>query len=281
VQQARATYLQLPQTWEIMAGHFSASFRRQIARSERELARLGKVRFHRAKVREEILPALDVLAELHQQRWTSRDRPGCFASERFTRFHKEFLAEAAPHGWAEVALLSIDDTPVAALYLFRFRGTMHFYQSGVLTAASSRQLAAGSGQLTTNKLAASSRRLAADEAAGSRQPAAGSWQGTDRSGQQANSKFEIRNSKLASSSFRPGIVLHAQAIRWAIDEGFTEYDFMKGASAFKRRWSPAERILDTATLTRGAGRAWAANRLSAGLRTIRRTVTGVLPRDRS
>jgi hypothetical protein len=166
-----------------------------------------------------------------------------------------------------VALLGIDDTPVAALYVFRFRGTMHFYQSGVLTTASSRQRAAGSKQQAAGS---------GQQAAGSGQLAAGREQlagGRGKSGQQENSKFAIRNSKLSSpSSFRPGIVLHAQAIRWAIDEGFTEYDFMKGASAFKRRWSPAERILDTATLTRGVGRAWAANRLSAGLRTIRRTV---------
>lgn len=42
--------------------------------------------------------------------------------------------------------------------------------------------------------------------------------------------------------YSPGTLLIARAIRQAITEGHTEFDFLRGAEAYKYRWLPGERI---------------------------------------
>ena len=46
-------------------------------------------------------------------------------------------------------------------------------------------------------------------------------------------------------AFSPGIAMHALAIRQAIDDGLREYDFLAGASRYKRQLSLAERPIVT------------------------------------
>lgn len=56
---------------------------------------------------------------------------------------------------------------------------------------------------------------------------------------------------------RVGTILTAEVLRWAIDQGCREYDFLSGAEAYKSRWSKAERTLVDLRAWGHGPRAWA------------------------
>ena len=74
--------------------------------------------------------------------------------------------------------------------------------------------------------------------------------------------------------WRPGLVLRAEALRSAIDEGAAEYDFLGGPDAYKLRWGAAVRPRWTTLAVRGPWRAEAVlhERVRPALGTLRRQV---------
>ena len=72
----------------------------------------------------------DDLVRLHQERWTGVGKPGCFASTRFTGFHRTLGREWVPVGKAVLARLMLAGKAVAVIYGFVNRSKFDFYQSG-------------------------------------------------------------------------------------------------------------------------------------------------------
>lgn len=73
----------------------------------------------------------DDLVRLHQERWTADGQPGCFASDRFTAFHRDLLRAWVPSGRAVLARLSHQGRAYCALYGFVNRDKCDYYQSGI------------------------------------------------------------------------------------------------------------------------------------------------------
>ena len=73
----------------------------------------------------------DDLVRLHQERWTAEGKPGCFAAERFTTFHRNLAKHWIPSGKAILARLSLATKPLAVLYGFVTGSKFDFYQSGI------------------------------------------------------------------------------------------------------------------------------------------------------
>ena len=71
------------------------------------------------------------LVRLHQERWSSTGKPGCFASRRFTEFHRSLARKWVPEAKAVLARLSIENEVLAVLYGFVIGTKFDFYQSGV------------------------------------------------------------------------------------------------------------------------------------------------------
>jgi CelD/BcsL family acetyltransferase involved in cellulose biosynthesis len=109
----------------------SSNTRQQIRRSRRLYEEtLGPCAIRVAESASEADEALTRLAGLHQAAWTDRGRPGVFASERFTGFHRRLIRSAFPQGRILLAEALAGDEPIGALYSFLFRGRVYFYQSG-------------------------------------------------------------------------------------------------------------------------------------------------------
>ena len=71
------------------------------------------------------------LVALHQIRWRSDGRPGCFAADRFHRFHRALVGDLLPSGVAVLARLVLGDATLAVIYGFVIGQKFDFYQSGV------------------------------------------------------------------------------------------------------------------------------------------------------
>jgi CelD/BcsL family acetyltransferase involved in cellulose biosynthesis len=115
--------------WEGYLAARSRNFRSQIRRRERALEKEHRVEVRSAT--EEGLDAdLDLLFELHTQRWRGRDQASSLEDEGPRRFIGDFCAEAARRGWLRLRLLEVDGTAVAGFLGWRLGDCYSFYQSG-------------------------------------------------------------------------------------------------------------------------------------------------------
>jgi CelD/BcsL family acetyltransferase involved in cellulose biosynthesis len=122
--------LTLPRNLEDWLSTRSSATRARFRRTLRQVAERG-LRF------DPRLPAqegLALLAQLHQQHWNQRGKPGAFASQRFLQFHRQLLQDNSLG--AHVAGLFDGKRPLSLWYGFDVGGTRYYYQSGMDEAAS-------------------------------------------------------------------------------------------------------------------------------------------------
>ncbi len=109
----------------------SKNTRGQANRTLNAFAKIGPVETEVAATAERALAIYEELVELHQASWTARGGPGAFASERFRRFHAEFIRRAFADGLVQLVRVSAGEETIGALYNFVDRGRILFYQSGL------------------------------------------------------------------------------------------------------------------------------------------------------
>jgi CelD/BcsL family acetyltransferase involved in cellulose biosynthesis len=96
----------------------------------RAYAALGELTLRRAATAEQAHAHLDALAALHQQSWTARGEPGCFAHPFFARFHHALIDRGMPRGEIDLFRITAGEAIVGLLYNFRHRGRSLAYQGG-------------------------------------------------------------------------------------------------------------------------------------------------------
>ncbi len=110
---------------------FGDSTRKNIRQNARKL---DDLRFECADTVEHALHIFEDLITLHQSRWNSVGQPGCYASERFTAFHRELISRLAPEQML-LARLSTRDAVVGCTQVLIDRGRALVYQGGRLETA--------------------------------------------------------------------------------------------------------------------------------------------------
>ena len=124
-----AVYLPLEQGWDNLQQTFARKTRNKIRQDEKAAQKHG----YTLEIVQDAAQFEDAFASymaLHQNLWTSRGEPGVFASEMFTRFHRELAAKLLPKGRICLYLLKCGDQPLAALHVFVYAGTAFYYQAG-------------------------------------------------------------------------------------------------------------------------------------------------------
>jgi hypothetical protein len=110
-------------------GTLGASTRHHIRRAQKSYEEQnGPCMAQFAETVEEALAMLDELAQLHQARWQSRGKPGCFSSRKFTSFHRTLIRRA--FGRTLLFRLKAGEQVVGVLYCFVYQGWVYDYQSG-------------------------------------------------------------------------------------------------------------------------------------------------------
>jgi CelD/BcsL family acetyltransferase involved in cellulose biosynthesis len=127
----RAWRLALPATWEEFLGLLSKGHRKKLRRADRELFQTGGAVLRTVENCRQLDPAMDVLIDLHQKRRQMLGEPGCFASPRFTAFHREVARRLLLAGQLQLQLLELDGRTVAAEYQLASRGVTYVYQAGI------------------------------------------------------------------------------------------------------------------------------------------------------
>lgn len=109
----------------------SKKMREDLRRHRRMLEKVGPVRMRRAESVDELREMFSTFVRLHQQLWQARGKPGCFASPRFSRFHRQVSERLFARGLCDLWLLEVDGRAVAARYSFHLGQRMFEYQSGL------------------------------------------------------------------------------------------------------------------------------------------------------
>jgi CelD/BcsL family acetyltransferase involved in cellulose biosynthesis len=107
-----------------------SSHRYNFRRRLRQLQRGFAMRFECARTEEERRQALEILFQLHQQRFEDRGGSDAFHTPALVAFHREISEIALRRGWLRLYVLRLDGRPAAALYGFHYGGRFLFYQAG-------------------------------------------------------------------------------------------------------------------------------------------------------
>ncbi|MCA9240125.1 MAG: GNAT family N-acetyltransferase [Planctomycetales bacterium] len=135
----------LPTDWEAYLALQSKSHRKQLRRAVRRVRDAQQCRWTPVASRDDWEQAWPILVELHQRRRQSLGEPGCFASSRFTAFHREVSLALLVEGGLRMSWLELAGRPAAAEYHLAGDDAVYAYQGGV----DPDQLAEEPGRLST------------------------------------------------------------------------------------------------------------------------------------
>jgi CelD/BcsL family acetyltransferase involved in cellulose biosynthesis len=111
--------------WEALLASQSKSFRYDLSRKERRLAKGHHVSLRLAADPESFERDFALLMELHRARW-----PTGSSFNDAEAFHRDFGRLAFARGWSRLWLLEVDGHARAAWYGFRYAGQEAYYQAG-------------------------------------------------------------------------------------------------------------------------------------------------------
>lgn len=108
----------------------SKNKRNQIKRSIKEYEKNDAIQVEVASSKEQAFEMLSKLKALHQEEWTSRGKPGAFASEYFNKFHTTLIDENFASGNIQLIRVYTETEDIGYLYNFIYQGEVLFYQCG-------------------------------------------------------------------------------------------------------------------------------------------------------
>jgi CelD/BcsL family acetyltransferase involved in cellulose biosynthesis len=117
-------------TFESYLSTLGSSHRYNFRRRLRQLQRGFRTEFARVATETERREALALLVALHNDRWRPRGGSTAFYAPELLAFHDELTRRMLECGWLRMFVLSLDGTPVSALYGFSYHGKFYFYQCG-------------------------------------------------------------------------------------------------------------------------------------------------------
>lgn len=125
-----SVFLPLNQSWESLVESLSRKLRAQV-RHDEKMAKANDCVLHVVQDESAWDEAFSMFIDLHQSVWTARGEPGVFASEKFTRFHKQLAAKLLPLSFMRLYQLQCKGQTLASLYVFLYDNKALFYQSGL------------------------------------------------------------------------------------------------------------------------------------------------------
>ena len=123
-------YINLPASIEVFVGRLSRNMRKNLRKRMRKLREKYKVEVKIQSDFGSVKEAMDVFFNLHQKRWSSKGKPGAFASKAFRDFHLDVARIFGDKGWLALYFLTVNDAPIAAIYSFNYNQKKYGYLTG-------------------------------------------------------------------------------------------------------------------------------------------------------
>lgn len=122
--------VELPDDWDQYLGSLSKSRRERTRKLYRQEYLTGCAKLHQVVGADQLARSFEVLVELHQRRRNSLGQAGCFASERFLKFHQSIIEQFLELGRLRMLWLELEGRPAAIEYGLVGNDTVYYYQGG-------------------------------------------------------------------------------------------------------------------------------------------------------
>lgn len=123
-------HIPLPDTWEDYLKTISRARRNRTRRLLKNCVDAGKATAQMVESVENFDAGFRVLVDLHQKRRNELGEPGCFASDQYSAFHRDFARRMLDLGKLRLSWIEIGNRPAAVEYSFLGSQTIFNYQSG-------------------------------------------------------------------------------------------------------------------------------------------------------
>lgn len=120
------TLFHLPRTYDEFLGSLPSKTRSEIQRRERQLGDKHTVEIEAVSDPQRVMPVMDLLVKMHQQRWTGRGQPGQFGGAGdVEQFHRDMAQRLQPTGQLLLLVLKADGHVLSVTYGYRFGQRLH------------------------------------------------------------------------------------------------------------------------------------------------------------
>jgi hypothetical protein len=123
-------YAPLPRSYDAYLSSLGRQFTKKLAKQERQLLLNYKFEVKFLKDPESVQKGLKAFFDLHDTRLTSIGEPVLSEQKGFRDFLVDIAESTARRRWFVLALLTLNDEPVAATYNFRYGNKLYGYLSG-------------------------------------------------------------------------------------------------------------------------------------------------------
>jgi len=124
-------YIPLPKSFDILFDGLKAKTRSSLRRAMRRLQENYLVEVQDYSKTEKYKDGMEILFNLHQKRWKSKDQPGIFDEQKVRVFHLDISRSFSEKGWLSLFSLLVDGEPVSSYYGFKYKHKLYAYLSGM------------------------------------------------------------------------------------------------------------------------------------------------------
>ncbi|MGB1310850.1 MAG: GNAT family N-acetyltransferase, partial [Leucothrix sp.] len=103
-------------------------WRKDFNKKDRVLHKNGELSIRQSTL-ETMDESMDLLQDMHRDRWQARASFLVFESECFDQFHRAILKRLIPQNKAYIRTLYLNDEPLSCYYAFEDKNQIHYYQS--------------------------------------------------------------------------------------------------------------------------------------------------------
>lgn len=128
LEQGTCLVLDLPRTYDEYLATLGKSLRYDVRKLDKSLFAEGKAKIEMVK-EESLGQGLDILFDQHKKRWRKRGLPGAFLGKT-QDFHHAWGRLAIQNGWLQLGILSLEGSPIGAIYGMAMGESVFFYQAG-------------------------------------------------------------------------------------------------------------------------------------------------------
>lgn len=116
--------------WDSYMSRNNSASETRFNKKLRKLERTFSVRLEQTRLESTRTRDLQILIDLHLQRWDGKGGSNAFDSAALCSFHASFTETALQNNWLRLFILRLDDKPAAAVYGFFYHDVFYYYQAG-------------------------------------------------------------------------------------------------------------------------------------------------------
>ncbi len=119
----RSPFIEIKDDWQLQSATLPKKFRWTIRKGEKELVKLGVLRYEHVYESKQIEPFLSKMLDIERNSWKENAQTSITSQPFQEQFYRDFLPRAAERGWMSGHLLYLDDRPIAHICGLKSNGT--------------------------------------------------------------------------------------------------------------------------------------------------------------